>query len=62
MAWLSYDYAAQNVWLDDSEQADGDAWGLCPAHALRLKVPQGWTTVDRRQGREDWPSPARLAV
>jgi Protein of unknown function (DUF3499) len=50
-AWLTYDYASQRVWLDDtaSEEA-GDQWALCAGHAARLRAPQGWTQVDRRVG------------
>lgn len=48
-AWLTYDYARQQVWLDDvpSESA-GDQWALCSSHAGRLRAPQGWAQIDRR--------------
>jgi hypothetical protein len=56
-AWLTYDYAAQLVWLDDRAGGDGDQWGLCSAHAARLSAPRGWSAVDRRVGR---PGPTTL--
>ncbi|MHB1535090.1 MAG: DUF3499 family protein [Acidimicrobiales bacterium] len=50
-AWLTYDYAARRVWLDDAPgAAGGDHWALCAAHAGRLRVPRGWAQVDRRVG------------
>jgi hypothetical protein len=56
-AWLTYDYAAQRVWLDDRpDEIDGDQWGLCEVHASRLRAPRGWSEVDRRVGRRgDYP-------
>jgi hypothetical protein len=51
VAWLTYDYAGQRVWLDDAPYDAGDQWGLCSGHAARLRAPQGWTQVDRRVGR-----------
>ena len=51
-AWLTYDYAAQQVWLDDGPGPEiGNQWGLCGLHAGRLRAPKGWTEVDRRGGR-----------
>lgn len=47
-AWLTYDYAGQRVWLDDSPLDAGDEWGLCDGHAGRLRAPQGWALLDRR--------------
>ena len=48
-AWLTYDYADRRVWLDDAPDDEaGDQWALCSGHAGRLRVPQGWTQVDRR--------------
>jgi hypothetical protein len=47
-AWLTYDYAAQHVWLDDLPSSAGDQWALCAGHARRLRAPQGWTQEDRR--------------
>lgn len=55
-AWLTYDYAGQRVWLDDSPGDAGDQWGLCTGHAGRLSPPQGWTMVDRRVGRFQPPA------
>ncbi|HEY2301574.1 MAG TPA: DUF3499 family protein [Acidimicrobiales bacterium] len=50
-AWLTYDYAGQQVWLDDmSTTGDGNRWALCASHAERLRVPQGWVVQDRRIG------------
>ena len=47
-AWLTYDYAGQQVWLDDVPLPEGDQWALCSGHATRLRAPLGWTQVDRR--------------
>lgn len=61
-AWLTYDYAAQQVWLDDTPGLlGGDQWGLCGTHAGRLRVPRGWTEVDRREAARMPPQPASLA-
>jgi hypothetical protein len=50
-AWLTYDYARQQVWLDDvGTPGDGNRWSLCLAHAERLRVPRGWIVQDRRIG------------
>lgn len=57
VAWLTYDYAGQRVWLDDTPALEGDQWGLCTGHAERLRAPQGWTQIDRRVTR----SPEQLA-
>lgn len=49
VAWLTYDYASQLVWLDDApSEPGGDRWALCSGHARRLRAPEGWTQVDRR--------------
>lgn len=48
VAWLTYDYGARQVWLDDRPAPGGDQWGLCQGHAARLRVPKGWTGFDRR--------------
>ena len=56
-AWLTYDYAGQQVWLDDiASTGDGNRWALCGAHAERLRAPRGWIVQDRRIG----PGPTRL--
>lgn len=48
-AWLTYDYAAQRVWLDDDPSPDGgDEWALCARHAGQLRAPRGWMQMDRR--------------
>ncbi len=48
-AWLTYDYAARSVWVDDQPAKEsGDRWALCGIHASRLRVPQGWAHLDRR--------------
>ncbi len=47
-AWLTYDYASRQVWLDDHRADAGDRWPLCSGHAGRLKAPQGWQQLDRR--------------
>lgn len=49
VAWLTYDYGAQQVWLDDRPGPAGDQWGLCEGHATRLRPPRGWAQVDRRR-------------
>jgi hypothetical protein len=46
---MSYDYAGRTVWLDDlAAEKDPNAYDLCPAHADRQGVPQGWERTDRR--------------
>ena len=49
-ATLHYDYAASTVWLDPIVVEDlvPGAWVICASHAERLRVPAGWTLVDRR--------------
>ena len=48
-AWLTYDYAGQQVWLDDADSTGGgNRWALCARHAERLAAPRGWTVLDRR--------------
>ncbi len=49
-AWLTYDYGAQQLWIDDVPGASGDHWGLCQGHAARLRAPLGWSALDRRAG------------
>jgi hypothetical protein len=64
-AWLAYDYAGQQVWLDDVDTpSEGNRWALCLAHAERLSVPRGWIVQDRRTGAsadasEDGPADTR---
>jgi hypothetical protein len=48
-AWLTYDYGARRLWLDDGYAA-GNCWPLCSGHAARLRAPKGWTQLDRRAG------------
>lgn len=46
---MAYDYASHTVWIDDlAPEADPNRYDLCPQHADRLGVPQGWTSTDRR--------------
>lgn len=46
---MSYDYASRTVWLDDlAAETDPNAYDLCPIHADRQGVPQGWNRTDRR--------------
>ena len=46
---MTYDYASRMVWLDDlASEADPNQYDLCPSHAERLSVPQGWNRTDRR--------------
>jgi len=49
-AYLVYDYAERTVWLDElgPRAAEPGVWPVCGAHADSLRVPQGWTLVDRR--------------
>ncbi len=48
-AWFTYDYRTRRVWLDDAQDLEaGDQWGLCEAHAGRMRPPYGWALVDRR--------------
>ena len=62
-AWLTYDYAAQQVWLDDAPTpAAGNQWGLCGLHAGRLQAPKGWAEVDRRAGPEKKWQPSTSLV
>ena len=62
VAWLTYDYAGQRVWLDDAPSEEGDQWGLCRGHAGRLTAPQGWTQIDRRVVRPDTYEPPATLV
>ncbi|HWG74319.1 MAG TPA: DUF3499 family protein [Acidimicrobiales bacterium] len=62
VAWLTYAYQTRQVWLDDVGAGTGDRWPMCAGHAGGLKVPQGWTQVDRRTGeRPSVPSSRALA-
>ena len=46
---MSYDYAIRTVWLDDLHpEVDPNDYDLCPTHADRLGMPQGWSCTDRR--------------
>lgn len=46
---MSYDYASRTVWVDDLHpDHDPNTYDLCPAHADRLGVPQGWNHTERR--------------
>ena len=46
---MTYDYSSRAAWLDDLEdETDPNQYDLCPAHAERLSVPQGWARTDRR--------------
>jgi hypothetical protein len=48
-ATMTYDYASRTAWVDDlSGEASPGGYDLCPSHADRLGVPQGWTGADRR--------------
>jgi Protein of unknown function (DUF3499) len=55
-AWLTYDYAGRQVWLDDAgtnaggSDGGGSRWALCAGHAERMRVPRGWVFQDRRTG------------
>lgn len=46
---MTYDYSSKSAWLDDlAYESDPNQYDLCPAHADRLAVPQGWFRTDRR--------------
>lgn len=46
---MSYDYSSRTVWVDDlAAEADPNGYDLCPVHADRQGVPQGWNRTDRR--------------
>ena len=46
---MSYDYKGRTVTLDDLDpDLDPNQYDLCPSHADRLSVPQGWNRIDRR--------------
>jgi len=55
-ARLTYDHAGAKAWVDDPGGDGG--WSLCASHADRLRLPNGWTMVDRRVSR---PARALLA-
>jgi len=48
-ATMTYDYSSKATWLDDlAHEPDPNQYDLCPSHADRLAVPQGWHYTDRR--------------
>jgi Protein of unknown function (DUF3499) len=52
-ATLTYQYARALVWIDDlADERDPHSYDLCPRHAARLSVPNGWRLEDRRPDRE----------
>lgn len=55
-ARLTYDHGGAMAWVDDPGGDGG--WSLCAGHADRLRLPKGWTLVDRRTPR---PGRALLA-
>lgn len=65
VATLTYDYGGQAAWLDRlSAEPHPQTYDLCPAHADRLSVPQGWRLEDRTMIAPLLPSgtaPAALA-
>ena len=59
---MTYDYRSSSAWLDDlAYEHDPNQYDLCPAHAERLSVPQGWDRIDRRATAVR-PLFARIAV
>jgi len=57
-ATLSYQYARKVAVLDGLHEDDDPAThDLCPAHADRLTVPQGWELHDQRLAPA-FPGPA----
>ena len=51
-ACLRYDYSERTVWLDEVGHLPPEpgVWTVCATHADSMRVPQGWTLVDRRPG------------
>lgn len=49
-ATMTYEYASRTVWLwsPGDEPDPHAAWGLCAAHADRMRVPMGWACEDTR--------------
>jgi hypothetical protein len=46
---MTYDYVSRVAWVDDlARESDPNQYDLCPGHADRLAVPQGWERMDRR--------------
>lgn len=46
---MTYGYGSKTVWLDDlATEVEPNGYDLCPAHADRLGVMQGWDLTDRR--------------
>ncbi|CAN5877802.1 hypothetical protein BH23ACT5_BH23ACT5_13990 [soil metagenome] len=46
--YMTFDYDARAVWLEDSGQVSGPGYAMCVDHADRLTPPMGWTLTDRR--------------
>jgi len=47
--FMSFDYAARAVWLEDiSARSVEPGHPLCVDHADRLTPPMGWSLTDRR--------------
>lgn len=48
-ATLTYHYASGTAWIDGlSGEREPHRYDLCSGHAARVRVPHGWTLVDRR--------------
>ncbi|MCL1594246.1 MAG: DUF3499 domain-containing protein [Actinomycetia bacterium] len=49
---LTYDHASAEAYLDDARGHERafDGMLLCESHARRFTAPQGWDTIDRRNG------------
>jgi len=45
-ARLTYDHGGATAWVDEPGGEGG--WSLCAGHADRLRLPKGWTMIDRR--------------
>ena len=46
---LTYHYGSGSVWVDPlGTEPDPASYDLCDMHAGRMRVPHGWTLVDRR--------------
>ena len=58
-ATLAYQYGRSLVWIDElTAERDPHSYDLCPRHAARLSVPNGWQLDDRRADCQRWLVPA----
>ncbi len=50
VAGLSYNNASLSVWVIDLHADAGHTMSLCQHHVQNLRVPEGWTVFDERDG------------